>query len=125
MKGTLPSVHLAGNCAVDIMVRAQNGWSDSTLQRLAEGPVPLFAGGAGWPAYLLGKIGHRVQLNTKIGRDLFGAFLRDRLAGAGVELVGPEPQSTAVSMLLSAAGGLKSGMVYPGEPIDWLASVVN
>ena len=32
-------------------------------------------GGAGWPAYLLAQLGHAVRLNTRLGRDLFGAFL--------------------------------------------------
>ena len=93
-----------------------------TLRILTEGPAVTLAGGAGWPAYLLAQLGHPVQLNTRLGRDLFGGVLRDRLAEAGVEVVGPDAAATAVSMISAAEGGLRSGFVYPGEPIDWRAS---
>ena len=66
-----------------------------------------------------------MQLNTRLGRDLFGAFLRDRLARAGVEVVGPDAAATAVSVISASAGGLRSGFVYPGEPIEWRASVTK
>ena len=93
----------------------------ATLRILTEGPAVTLAGGAGWPAYLLARLGHPVQLNTRLGRDLFGTLLRDRLAGAGVEVVGPDAAATAVSVIAAAEGGLRSGFVYPGEPIDWRA----
>ena len=127
----LTPIHLAGNCAVDVMVPAAIG-SDgakeergraATLRILTEGPAVTLAGGAGWPAYLLARLGHPVQLNTRLGRDLFGTLLRDRLAGAGVEVVGPDAAATAVSVISAAEGGLRSGFVYPGEPIDWRASL--
>ncbi len=126
----LTPIHLAGNCAVDVMVPAAIG-SDgakeergraATLRILTEGPAVTLAGGAGWPAYLLARLGHPVQLNTRLGRDLFGTVLRDRLAGAGVEVVGPDAAATAVSVISAAEGGLRSGFVFPGEPIDWSAS---
>ena len=97
----------------------------TTLRILTEGPSATLAGGAGWPAYLLARLGHAVQLNTRLGRDLFGTFLRDRLARAGVEVVGPDAAATAVSLISASAGGLRSGFVYPGEPIDWRASVTR
>ena len=94
----------------------------ATLRILDAGPSVTLAGGAGWPAYLLAQLGHPVQLNTRLGRDLFGSVLRDRLAGAGVEVVGPDAAATAVSVISASEGGLTSGFVYPGEPIDWRAS---
>ena len=123
-------IHLAGNCAVDVMVPAAIGEDGAhadrgraaTLRILTEGPAVTLAGGAGWPAYLLARLGHPVQLNTRLGRDLFGTLLRDRLAEAGVEVVGPDAAATAVSVISAAEGGLRSGFVYPGEPIDWWAS---
>ena len=126
----LAPIHLAGNCAVDVMVPAAIGEGGAgedrrlptTLRILAEGPSATLAGGAGWPAYLLAQLGHAVQLNTRLGRDLFGTVLRDRLARAGVQVVGPDAAATAVSVISAAEGGLRSGFVYPGEPIDWRAS---
>ena len=59
----LTPIHLAGNCAVDVMVPAAIG-SDgakeecgraATLRILTEGPAVMLAGGAGWPAYLLAR----------------------------------------------------------------------
>ena len=119
----LTPIHLAGNCAVDMMVPAAIGEAQAKLRILETGPSVTLAGGAGWPAYLLAQLGHAVQLNTRLGRDLFGTVLRDRLAGAGVEVVGPDAAATAVSVITAAEGGLSSGFVYPGEPIDWRASL--
>ena len=118
-------IHLAGNCAVDVMVPAaigEEGGRAATLRILTEGPTVTLAGGAGWPAYLLARLGHPVQLNTRLGRDLFGGVLRDRLAEAGVEVVGPDAAATALSVIAAAEGGLRSGFVYPGEAIDWRSS---
>ena len=119
----LAPIHLAGNCAVDVMVPAAIGEADAKLRILKAGPSVTLAGGAGWPAYLLAQLGHAVQLNTRLGRDLFGTVLRDRLARAGVEVVGPDAAATAISVISAAEGGLSSGFVYPGEPIDWRASL--
>ena len=129
MTSTLAAVHLAGNCAVDLVFqctggdRSKDGRSPSKVQFLDSAPETQLAGNAGWPAYLLAKMQHRVQLNTKIGTDLFGTFLRARLGEAGVELVGPDANSTPLSMLPLVEGGVNSGNLYPGEPIDWLASL--
>ncbi len=104
------------------MVPAAIGEADAKLQLLKAGPSVTLAGGAGWPAYLLAQLGHAVQLNTRLGRDLFGTVLRGRLAEVGVKVVGPDAGATAVSVISAVAGGLRSGFVYPGEPIDWRAS---
>ena len=73
MTDTLPPVHLAGNCAVDVIVQntagnVQNsrGKSTNSLQIINEAPETVLAGNAGWPAFLLAKMGHSVQLNTKV-----------------------------------------------------------
>ena len=129
----LAPIHLAGNCAVDVMFPTPIGEAGAgedrplptKLRILSAGPSATLAGGAGWPAYLLAQLGHTVQLNTRLGRDLFGTFLRDRLAQAGVEVVGPDATATAVSVISASAGGLSSGFVYPGEPIDWRASLTR
>lgn len=127
---SLPAVHLAGNCAVDVVVqntggnvRERDAQSTGNLQILGERPDTLLAGNAGWPAFLLATMGHTVQLNARIGHDLYGQFLRDLLARAGVDLVGPDADATAVSILPPAAGGVRAGMIYPGEPIDWASSL--
>ncbi|MDD9987294.1 MAG: carbohydrate kinase family protein [Spirochaetaceae bacterium] len=119
----LTPIHLAGNCAVDVLFQAAIGEVHAKLRILEAEPSVTLAGGAGWPAYLLAQLGHPVQLNTRLGRDLFGTVLRDRLARAGVEVLGPDAAATAVSVISAAEGGLRSGFVYPGEPIDWRASL--
>lgn len=124
----LPAVHLAGNCAVDLVAGRADARSGERamdlagLEIVAEPPHVLFAGNAAWPAWLLAEMGHPVQLNAPVGRDLFGIFLRRRLREAGVELVGLDAGTTAVSLLSSTEGGLRTGTVYPGEPIDWQRS---
>ena len=122
----LPKLHLAGNCAVDVMVPQ---WGDKVptddqqqlgnIQILSSAPENLLAGNAGWPAFLLGSMGHVVQLNAQVGNDPFGKFLRERLASAGVELVSPAANSSAVSILPAARGGVRAGMISSGESIDW------
>ena len=122
----LPLVHLAGNCAVDVII--QNGSADGAsrsignLQITDDAPETFLAGNAAWPAYLLGKMGHTVQLNTRIGHDLFGRYLRERLATAQVSLVGSDANHSSVSIFPAAEGGVQTGSIYPGESIDWLAS---
>jgi hypothetical protein len=41
----------------------------------------------------------------------------------GVELVGPDAAATPVSILPATEGGLSGGVIYPGEPIAWSASL--
>lgn len=130
MTESLPPVHLAGNCAVDVTientagnVRRKDTSSTGRIQIIYEAPETLLAGNAGWPAYLLATMGHPVQLNSKVGHDPFGIFLRQKLAAVGVELVGPDAAATPVSILPATEGGLSGGVIYPGEPIAWSASL--
>ena len=130
MTECLPPVHLAGNCAVDLIVQntgsnvpEKDAESTGNIQIIGEGPDTFLAGNAGCPACLLAKMGHTVQLNARVGHDMFGEFLRNQLARAGVDLVGLAAGATAVSILPPTTGGLRAGVIYPGEPIDWAASL--
>jgi sugar/nucleoside kinase (ribokinase family) len=73
-------------------------------------------------AYLLGRLGHRVSLNTRIGPDAFGDVLSEWLADAGVCLVGQPASRTAVNTILLDRSGARRSLYYTGDPVDWLAS---
>ena len=124
-------VHVAGNSALDVLVRTPAGlpaeaadtWGANTL--LLDDPIEVTLGGCGAaPAWVLGRLGNSVSLNTNIGGDGPGSLAASWLTGAGVSLVSadPPPQATAVHVVqLDAAGGRRSAY-YPGEKVEWQRS---
>ena len=81
MSKSLPPIHLVGNVAVDVIVqnsaskvRQKGGKSTSNIQIVDSASESVLAGNADWPAYLLGKMGHPVELNTKIGATSMESF---------------------------------------------------
>ena len=92
-------IHVAGNTALDLLVRdvppeigaAADGWRGGNAHFLDRPLEPVLGGQGGGTALVLGKLGHRVTLNTQIGTDAFGTILRSRLAEANVDVVGVLP----------------------------------
>ena len=124
-------VHVVGNSALDVLVRTPAGlpeeagdtWGANTL--LLDDPIEITLGGCGAaPAWVLGRLGNSVSLNTNIGADGPGSLAASWLTGAGVSLVtaDPPPESTAVHVVQLDAAGRRRSAYFPGEKVEWLRS---
>ena len=124
-------VHVAGNSAVDVLVRTPAGlpeeaadtWGANTL--LLDDPIEVTLGGCGAaPAWVLGRLGNSVSLNSNIGGDGPGSLAASWLSGAGVSLVpsDPPPKATAVHVVQLDAAGRRRSAYFPGEKVEWLRS---
>ena len=67
-------------------------------------------------AVAVARLGYPVQMVGKVGSDIFGAQMLEKLAGVGVETaaVGKAPGSTGVALIAVAADGENSIIVVPG-----------
>lgn len=121
-------IHVAGNAVLDLVVRHAGGaaavtsWGRGTVRFLEEPVVPAL-GGAAATAYLVGRLGARVSLNTQVGEDALGALVRNWLADAGVELVGPVAAATATNVIHDAPDGTPAWHYYTGPKVDWRRSL--
>ena len=124
-------VHVVGNSAVDVLVRTSAGlpgeagdtWGANTL--LLDDPIEVTLGGCGAaPAWVLGRLGNSVSLNSNIGGDGPGSLAASWLTGAGVSLVtaDPPPEATAVHVVQLDAAGRRRSAYFPGEKVEWLRS---
>ena len=124
-------VHVVGNSALDVLVRTPEGlpaeaadtWGANTL--LLDDQIEVTLGGCGAaPAWVLGRLGNSVSLNSNLGGDGPGALVASWLTGAGVSLVSanPPPQATAVHVVQLDAEGRRHSAYYPGEKVEWLRS---
>ena len=127
-------VHVAGNSALDVLVRTPAGlpeeagdtWGANTL--LLDDPIGITLGGCGAaPAWVLGRLGNSVSLNSNIGGDGPGSLAASWLTGAGVSLVtaDPPPKATAVHVVQLDASGRRRSAYFPGEKVEWLRSAVE
>ncbi len=122
-------IHVAGNAVLDLLVRGVDSaagqdvaaWGRGSVQFL-DNPVAPVLGGTAATAYLLGRLGAPVSLNTQIGEDALGAVIRQWLADAGVDLVSPVAASTATNLILVAADGTPHWHYHTGRKIDWSRS---
>ena len=124
-------VHVVGNSALDVLVRTPAGlpeeaadtWGANTL--LIDDPIQVTLGGCGAaPAWVLGRLGNSVSLNTNIGGDGPGSLAASWLTGAGVILVTADtpPEATAVHVVQLDAAGRRRSAYFPGEKVEWLLS---
>ncbi|NKB69196.1 MAG: hypothetical protein GKR89_19175 [Candidatus Latescibacteria bacterium] len=122
-------VRVVSNAAVDVLVRdveetsgpAQDGWGSNV--QLLDRPTEVALGGNGAAvAYVLGKLGQRVQLNANVGVDAWGGLVRGWLQGAGVEVVG-EAAHSAVNVIALSSEGKRRSMYYTGDKVDWEAAL--
>ena len=123
-------VHVAGNAVVDVLVRdvevgdgpALDSWG-ANVRFLARPVEAALGGGGAAAAYLLGRLGQRVALNSNVGRDSWGAVVGDRLGKARVELSPARPAATAVNVILLSPGGARRSFYYTGDKVDWRRSL--
>ena len=124
-------IHVAGNSVVDVLVHgtegawgpAEDAWTSQNVRFLEEPPTPVLGGNGGASAYLLGRLGERVSLNTQIGTDVFGGILRQWMESACVHVVGPPASSTAVNLIPVSSGGERRSIYYTGDKVIWRRSL--
>jgi ribokinase len=119
-------VHVAGNAVLDVFLRgveaveveARDAWGANV--QLLQHPVATALGGCGAaPAYVLGRLGARVVLNTNIGSDAWGQMLMGWLEGVGVELLGTGVGATAVHVIALSPDGRRRSCYYTGADVVW------
>jgi sugar/nucleoside kinase (ribokinase family) len=125
-------VHVAGNAALDMLVRdvsaldvpAEDAWG-ANVQLLSR-PIEAALGGCGAaPAYVLGHLGQRVVLNSNIGDDAWGQMLTGWLVGAGVECAKNIDAATAAHVIALQPDGRRRSFYYAGSRVDWSRSLVG
>lgn len=119
-------IEVASNAVLDVLVRAvaapegpaRDGWG-ANVQLLSK-PVEVALGGCGAAAaYIIGRLGQRVTLNTNIGADSWGQLLSSWLQQAKVE-VQPTPfAETAVHLIFLSPEGRRRSFYYTGEKVVW------
>ena len=125
-------VHVAGNAATDVLVQTPEAlpaegshtWGANTV--LVSDPIEMTMGGGGAaPAYVLGKLGQSVSLNSNIGCDRPGGLVRNWLSDAGVDLLAAarQPPATAVHVVHLDEEARRRSAYYPGEKVNWLDSL--
>lgn len=125
-------VHIAGNAAIDVLVKtpealpteAGHTWGSNTA--LVSDPIEMTMGGGGAaPAYVLGRLGQSVSLNSNIGSDRPGELMRSWLSDAGVDLrvTARQPPASAVHIVHLDEEARRRSAYYPGEKVEWLPSL--
>jgi sugar/nucleoside kinase (ribokinase family) len=120
-------IHVVGNSVLDIPLRYAPQWSNDTADawttqnvHFLQNPVGGVLGGCGAAtAYVLGKLGQAVSLNTQLGDDPFGQVIRAWLDDAGVEVVGSSAEYTAVNVIPLGEDGSRRSLYYTGSKIGW------
>jgi 2-dehydro-3-deoxygluconokinase len=120
-------IHVVGNSVLDMPLRYAPQWSNDTADawttqnvHFLQHPVGGVLGGCGAAtAYVLGKLGHAVSLNTQLGDDPFGQVIRAWLVDAHVDVVGSSAEHTAVNIIPLGEDGSRRSLYYTGSKIDW------
>lgn len=120
-------IHVVGNSVLDIPLRYAPQWSNDTADawttqnvHFLQQPVDGVLGGCGAAtAYVLGKLGQAVSLNTQVGDDPFGQVIRSWLDEAHVTVVGASAKHTAVNVIPLGEDGSRRSLYYTGSKIDW------
>ena len=126
-----PAIHVAGNSVLDLLVRgvpsdvgpAADGWNRANVAFLEEPVEGVLGGNGAAVAYLLGRLGEQVSLNTQVGTDPLGQVVRGWLRESGVSIVAPPAESTAVNIVVLAHGGERRSIYYTGQKVTWKDSL--
>jgi len=120
-------IHVVGNSVLDLPLRYAPQWSNDTADawttqnvHFLQNPVDGVLGGCGAAtAYVLGKLGDSISLNTQLGHDPFGQVIRTWLDDAHVDVVGSSAEHTAVNIIPLGEDGSRRSLYYTGSKIDW------
>jgi len=124
-------VHVAGNSVLDLPLRyapdvwgdGQDGWASGNVHFLTEPVDGLLGGCGGATAYVLGRLGTSVSLNTQIGEDALGQAVRAWLREAQVRLTSEPAAHTAVNVIPLSEDGARRSLYYTGVKVDWRRSL--
>ena len=97
--------------------RKVDAWERGSVQFL-DHPIEPAIGGAAASTYLLGRLGERVSLNTKVGAEALGEILKSWFTEAGIDLVVPAAGNTAVNVIFVAPDGTPRWHYYNGPKVD-------
>ncbi len=133
MSGPVESlVYVAGNTTLDVLVRDVTAWQGraadawaGNVQLLPQPIDPSLGGGGAAAAYLLGRLGQPVVLNTNLGTDGWGRLLHAWLSEAQVDIGDPPAAATAVNVILLTPEGKRQALYYTGEKVRWQRSLVE
>ncbi|HZT33876.1 MAG TPA: carbohydrate kinase family protein [Bryobacteraceae bacterium] len=117
----------SGHLVLDILVRPADTirWGGTTWVEAIEQHL---GGNGASTSYTLAKLGVPVRLAGLVGRDAFGEYLLERLAGAGVDTggVGRSAAPTTTTVALVRTNGDRALLLRPGassemflEPEAW------
>jgi sugar/nucleoside kinase (ribokinase family) len=121
-------VHVAGNTGVDVLVHTPEAlpdegahtWGANTV--LVDDPIVMTMGGGGAaPAYILGRLGQQVSLNTNIGDDRPGHMLTTWLREVNVDILTPPPfpLATTVHVVQLDSQARRRSAYYAGDKVSW------
>jgi len=106
---------VAGEANVDLLV---DGIArlEFDKEKLAEGCGLTLGGSSAITAFNLSKLGARVGFVSVVGKDLFGKFVEDRLASAGIDLsaLRRDPSEKTGITIWCQDGKRRAGMTYLG-----------
>ena len=102
-----------------------DAWTSANVHFLDRPVEAVLGGGGGATAYLLGRLGQRVTVNTKVGTDLFGSVLRHWLESTGVKLIGPAAATTAMNIIALSPDSRRRSLYYTGEKVEWARSLAG
>jgi sugar/nucleoside kinase (ribokinase family) len=123
-------LHIAGNAVLDILVRdvaddtsaAADVWS-SNVQRLAQPLTAALGGGGAGAAYVAGRFGATVTLNSNLGTDAWGELLQSWLRQANVNLCPLYAEASAAHVITLTPEGRRRSFYYTGSKVDWQRSL--
>jgi sugar/nucleoside kinase (ribokinase family) len=123
-------LHIAGNAVLDILVKdvaaepvaAADVWS-SNVQRLTQPLTAALGGGGAGAAYVAGRFGATVTLNSNLGSDAWGELLQSWLRQANVNLCPLYAESSAAHVITLTPQGRRRSFYYTGSKVDWQRSL--
>jgi sugar/nucleoside kinase (ribokinase family) len=123
-------LHIAGNAVLDILVRdvaddtsaAADVWS-SNVQRLAQPLTAALGGGGAGAAYVAGRFGATVTLNSNLGSDAWGELLQSWLRQANVNLCPLYAEASAAHVITLTPEGRRRSFYYTGSKVEWQRSL--
>ena len=126
-----PLIHVAGNSVLDLLLWhaplnagcPKDGWSSGNVHFLEQPVDAVLGGNGGATAYLLGRLGEQVSLNTQVGIDPLGTVIRGWFEEGVVTLMGPPAKTTAVNLVTLTPGGERRSIYYTGENVVWKRSL--
>lgn len=131
--GAAPELVVVGELNVDLILERLNDGPELGKERLAQGMTLTLGSSSAILASNASRLGLNVGFVGCVGADSFGAFVREALVEAGVDvsqLIRREDEATGITVIYTYAGD-RGMLTYPGAmetltfdelPLDWITS---